>query len=174
MKCAPAIILLFTACALFGQQKQEINIDSLFENDPCFNRPPAADLMEDNYWGNYNAMVEISVNDTMCYIVIDSLSNWNDKIYRSFDTIPVNQTILRIRNNCNKMWEYKQENNYFDMVLDDRDNWAFEYKIDDCYMSLQRYDVEEPLKNVIIDIMEIAGLKGYTVHRLKGRSLTVE
>jgi len=126
------------------------------------------------YWGNYIAIVEISVNDTMCYIVIDSLSNWNEKIYRSFDTIPMNQTILRIRDNCNKMWEYNQEYDYFSLAEDDRDNWAFEYKIDDCYMSLQRYDVEEPLKNVIIDIMEIAGLKGYTIHRLKGKSLTVE
>jgi len=126
------------------------------------------------YWGNYIAIVEISVNDTMCYIVIDSLSNRDNKIYRSFDTIPMNQTILEIRNNCNKMWEYNQGYDYFSLTDDDRDNWAFEYKIDDCYMSLQRYDVEEPLKDVIIDIMGIAGFKGYTIHRLKGKSLTVE
>lgn len=197
MKCTLALFLFFAGFVLYGQQ----DFDSIFANDPCLKRPPTSDLMEDNYWstylkgfrknslyhdltysegyrllywGKYVAMVEIFVQNEMCFVVIDSMSWKDDVIHRSYDTIPNNKTILDIRNNCEKMWEYEQENNYYDMVEDDRDNWAFEFKIDDCYMSLQRYDVEEPLKNVITDVMRIGKLSGYTIHRIKGKSIPPE
>lgn len=181
--------------------QQEFDLDSMLANDPCFNRPPTTDLMDDNYWcnylkafrkesiyhdttfsevyrllywGNYFAIVEVSVSESRCYVVADSM-NWtnDDVIYRMMDTIPFDQTILNIRSNCNLMWEYDQEIDYSLLGNDDRDNWAFEYKIDDCYMSLKRYDVEEPLKNVILDIMRIGKLKGFTVHRIKESSIEV-
>lgn len=124
------------------------------------------------YWGNYFSIVEIIRRDSLYYITADS-SSWgtsNYLIYRSQDTLLADNEIQCIHQYCDAI---KDKREILDpskeewAVLDDRDNWAFEFKIGDFYRAQDGIDTSKELESVYVKIMKLGGLNGYRIY-LKG------
>lgn len=125
------------------------------------------------YWGQFFSIVEIiKVSDQ--YVVKADSSAWGmnfHKIFRSQDTLYESEDIEYIRQYC---WSHKDEKRFENEVdisntEDDRDNWAFEYKIDSIYRSRYEIVVPEELAKVYQRMMKLGKLSGYKIYLEKSK-----
>lgn len=125
------------------------------------------------YWGNYFAIVEIIKRENLYYVTADS-SSWGTRnylIYRSQDTFLTNSEIQYIRQYCNATKEEKKliyPSKDEPAAIDDRDNWAFEFKIGEYYRSMDGIKTSQELESIYVKIMKLGGLNGYRVYQNNG------
>lgn len=123
------------------------------------------------YWGQYFSIVEIIKRSDHYFITADS-SAWGmafDKIYRMQDSMSTNEDIEFIKQYCInhkdiRRFQETEEDSWRENAEDDRDNWAFEYRIDSIYRS--RYEIEVPgeLVSVYERMMKLGNLTGYVIY----------
>ena len=121
------------------------------------------------YWGNYFSIVEIFKQDSMYLITADS-SSWGKRnylVYRRQDTLLTNSEIYDIYKYCDEQKEAKEiVNNSEDeeATNDDRDNWAFEYKLGDYYRTMEGIETPKELESIYVKIMRLGGLAGFRIY----------
>jgi len=125
------------------------------------------------YWGNYFSIIEIIKHQDLYYITADS-SSWGTRnylVYRSHDTLSMNRELQFIYQYCNL---HKEEKIELDVskeglyILDDRDNWAFEYKIGDHYRSIEGIETCQELETIYSKLMSLGKLTGYRIYSNNG------
>jgi hypothetical protein len=123
------------------------------------------------YWGHYFSIVEIIKRSDHYFITADS-SAWGmafDKIYRMQDSLNTNGDIEFIKQYCInhkdiRRFHEAEEDSWWENGLDDRDNWAFEYRIDTIYRSRYEIEVPEELVSVYERMMKLGNLTGYVIY----------
>jgi len=125
------------------------------------------------YWGNYFSIIEIIKHQDLYYITADS-SSWGTRnylVYRNHDTLSMNSELQFIYQYCNMHKEEKieldvsEEDSY---SLDDRDNWAFEYKIGDYYRSIEGIETCQGLETIYYKLMKLINRTGYRIYSNNG------
>jgi hypothetical protein len=123
------------------------------------------------YWGQYFSIVEIVKRSDHYFITADS-SAWGmtfNKIFRMQDSMNTNGDIEFIKQYCISHKDVKrlqeaEEDSWWENVEDDRDNWAFEYRIDSIYRSRHEIEVPEELVSVYERMMKLGNLTGYVIY----------
>jgi hypothetical protein len=125
------------------------------------------------YWGNYFSIIEIIKHQDLYYLTADS-SSWGTRNYlvnRSHDTLSMNCQLQFIYQYCNI---HKQDTVELDVSkedsfsLDDRDTWAFEYKIGEYYRSIEGIETSKELETVYSKLMNLGKLTGYRIYLING------
>lgn len=123
------------------------------------------------YWGQYFSIVEIIKRSDQYFIIADS-SAWGtafDKINRMQDSMSTNEDIEFIKQYCIyhkdiRRFQEVEEDSWRENAEDDRDNWAFEYKIDSIYRSRYEIEVSGELVSVYERMMKVGNLTGYVIY----------
>jgi len=122
------------------------------------------------YSGNYFSIVEILKREDLLEIIVDSVPINNNKLYRTTDSLKTYLKVENIRGLCERLInESNKENSYiYEIHDDDRDNWAFEFKIDNQNYVIEGIEVSKEFAEIIKEMMDIGSLTNYTIYDRMG------
>lgn len=110
------------------------------------------------YWGTHVSIIEIVKEKSLIRFTVDSLSNYNDKVYRTIDSLQINSSFVELNKLIDLLWDkrsYENCSDSLDYSINDAFSWVLEFRVGNKYKVIERQKPDIEIKNAVNCLLDI-------------------